>query len=75
MDINDVLQVALRIEDKLDKFSDKTEKRLDDIERTQAVCREKCDQKIEITKAKLTFYGSVIGAIVGIILLVIQKVF
>lgn len=72
---NEVVNILLRMEDKLDNIEEKLVSRISNVELDVAVCKTQCKKKVEITKAKLTFYGTVIGGFVGIIVLVIQKFF
>lgn len=72
---NDVVQILLRMEDKIDDIKSSVDSRISKVEQDVAVCKTQCTQKIEITKAKLTFYGTCIGAGMGVVILVIQKVF
>lgn len=71
----DTLNILMRIEDKIDDINTKLSLEIANIKLDVAVCKTACKKKAEITKAKLTLYGTVIGSCMAIIGLVIQKVF
>lgn len=64
-----------RLDAKIDNGFRDFEKRLDEVEKTQEICKAKCEGKLDITKTRLTVWGSVITALVTGLSFILSKIF